>query len=527
MAVYNLALILKNEAEEFLVVKQTPPPKFGDEEYDSFVDSHLWDFPSTKLHLLQPEYHPTILIEAPESLSGNITFKKYDFDSAIKLALEQVGIKAADAPDWTFFKFVEEPDFGPAFSIHTIYVTGKLASRIDNSPELCKWMSRESCLNLLLDVKPNDDRVGPLVVLGVINDSLQISKQNVDTTLRRQEYPPGVTLVPMRSRTQKPFKTTNLVIFAPQNVLDTQDCSNFVACGDALIVDPGCIPDFHDELFKIVAALPRNLVVFITHHHHDHVDGLSIIQKCNPGATLLAHENTMRRVGKDDWSLGYTSVSGGEDICIGGQKLKVIFAPGHTDGHVGLLHVSTHSLIVGDHCLGQGSAVLDITSGGNMTDYFQSTYNFIELAPHALIPMHGRVNIWPKHLLCAYLKNRRSRETTILKAIENGAKSLFDIVASVYCDVDRSLWISASSNVQLHVDHLAQQNKLPQEFSIQKFKRSCRLHFLGRWMWAYLTDRFHSRCNKLSLPKLLVAGAVGAAAVFYSINTKLISNNKE
>lgn len=26
--------------------------------------------------------------------------------------------------------------------------------------------------------------------------------------------------------------------------------------------------------------------------------GLSVIQRCNPDATLLAHENTMRRIGK-------------------------------------------------------------------------------------------------------------------------------------------------------------------------------------------------------------------------------------
>lgn len=29
----------------------------------------------------------------------------------------------------------------------------------------------------------------------------------------------------------------------------------------------------------------------------------------------------------DDWSLGYTSVSGGEDICVGGQRLTVVFSP--------------------------------------------------------------------------------------------------------------------------------------------------------------------------------------------------------
>lgn len=42
-----------------------------------------------------------------------------------------------------------------------------------------------------------------------------------------------------------------------------------------------------------------------------------------------------------------------------------------------------------------------------MQDYFQSTYKFLELSPHALIPMHGRVNLWPKHMLCGYLKYER------------------------------------------------------------------------------------------------------------------------
>lgn len=58
-------------------------------------------------------------------------------------------------------------------------------------------------------------------------------------------------------------------------------------------------------------------------------------------------------------------------------------------------------------------------------------------------------------------RNRRSRETAILKAIENGAETLFDIVANVYAEVDCRFWKLAASNVRLHVDHLAQQDKLP------------------------------------------------------------------
>ncbi|KAF4387230.1 hypothetical protein F8388_008864 [Cannabis sativa] len=32
----------------------------------------------------------------------------------------------------------------------------------------------------------------------------------------------------------------------------------------------------------------------------------------------------------DDWSLGYTSISGGEDFCIGGHSLNVVFSPNGT-----------------------------------------------------------------------------------------------------------------------------------------------------------------------------------------------------
>ncbi|MQL74344.1 hypothetical protein Taro_006705, partial [Colocasia esculenta] len=96
-------------------------------------------------------------------------------------------------------------------------------------------------------------------------------------------------------------------------------------------------------------------------------------------------------------------------------------------------------------------------------DYFQTTYRFLDLSPHVIIPMHGRINFWPKRMLCGYLKHRRDRELSILNVIEDGAETLFDIIVRTYSDVDVKLWLPASSNVRLHVDHLASQGKLPKE----------------------------------------------------------------
>lgn len=63
-----------------------------------------------------------------------------------------------------------------------------------------------------------------------------------------QEYPPGIKIVPMGSRTAKPFSTTNLVVFAPEIIHDNCGNDSFVAHGDALIVDPGCRSEFHAEV---------------------------------------------------------------------------------------------------------------------------------------------------------------------------------------------------------------------------------------------------------------------------------------
>lgn len=58
-------------------------------------------------------------------------------------------------------------------------------------------------------------------------------------------------------------------------------------------------------------------------------------------------------------------------------------------------------------------------------------------------------------------RHRESREAKVLKAIESGAETGFEIVSRVYSDTDPSLWPAALSNVKLHVEHLAYLRKIP------------------------------------------------------------------
>lgn len=66
-----------------------------------------------------------------------------------------------------------------------------------------------------------------------------------------QEYPPGITLVPMKSSTLRPFRTTNLVVIQATSGTCGSKRPDYFACGDALLIDPGCCSQVHTEVKAI------------------------------------------------------------------------------------------------------------------------------------------------------------------------------------------------------------------------------------------------------------------------------------
>jgi len=85
MATHKLALIIQNPSNqnEFLLIKQSRPPKFNDEEYDSFLDSDLWDLPSVQLNPLQPQSEPPVEVEISALRSDEFNSSEFDIRSAL------------------------------------------------------------------------------------------------------------------------------------------------------------------------------------------------------------------------------------------------------------------------------------------------------------------------------------------------------------------------------------------------------------------------------------------------------------
>ena len=139
-----------------------------------------------------------------------------------------------------------------------------------------------------------------------------------------------------------------------------QNCS-LIICSEsdhAILVDPGGDPDILIELINQNKCSLQSIV--LTHGHLDHVGA----------AKVLAEHFNVKIVGPqiDDkfWfdalpqqaqMFGFSPIepflpdswlTDGDDIVLGNQQLEVRHCPGHTPGHIVLIHHASQRIIVGD-----------------------------------------------------------------------------------------------------------------------------------------------------------------------------------
>lgn len=120
----NLAVIIKNPLNdaEFLLTKQTLPPKFNDPEDDLYQDSDLWDLPAAQLSLLDRSLTSS---QAQFEIEGNSLaelLNQFDVDSAV----HQVVIASYCSLVIPFFKNVEFQNKGIVWYLMILYFWVKI-----------------------------------------------------------------------------------------------------------------------------------------------------------------------------------------------------------------------------------------------------------------------------------------------------------------------------------------------------------------------------------------------------------------
>ena len=136
---------------------------------------------------------------------------------------------------------------------------------------------------------------------------------------------------------------------------------------DAIIIDPGCYDGYEEEELKnfINTSGLKPKLLLNTHCHLDHVFGEKYVAET---WGLVAHihpkEQQMMRLAEASgimYNLPFKSYAGpfnfleeGDIIKIGTDELKVLFAPGHSPGHV-CFYSESQGFVIGGDVLFSGS----------------------------------------------------------------------------------------------------------------------------------------------------------------------------
>jgi glyoxylase-like metal-dependent hydrolase (beta-lactamase superfamily II) len=263
-------------------------------------------------------------------------------------------------------------------------------------------------------------------------------------------------------------------VLAPNPSLMTLDGTNTWLIAEpgsaaAIAVDPGPDDPGHLERVRATAEQAGRRIekIVLTHGHADHSAGARRLAEVT-GAPVLAVDPAHRRPpGVMGGAAGRSGRDGqlgpGDVVRAGSCELVVIETPGHTGDSVCLLLEADGALLTGDTVLGRGTTV--IAGDGSLSDYLRSLDRLRSLADdpglQALLPGHGPMLADPAGTLDYYIAHRAQRLAAVSAALETGARTVPDIVAAVYTDVDKALWPFAEWSVRATLAYLAERGELP------------------------------------------------------------------
>jgi glyoxylase-like metal-dependent hydrolase (beta-lactamase superfamily II) len=212
----------------------------------------------------------------------------------------------------------------------------------------------------------------------------------------------------------------------------------------AWLIDPGPALDAH------VAALAAELEtrgglggIALTHDHHDHSEAVPRVLERFPGAPVAAARGAVElRVGD------------GERV----GPFEVVATPGHAPDH--LTYIAAGVGFTGDAVLGEGS-VFVAADPGALSSYLAALERLRARDLVALAPGHGPIVLDPAAKLSEYMSHRLERERRLLRALDDGRRTVDELLDAAWSDVPELLRPAAAVTLAAHLDKLADEGRLP------------------------------------------------------------------
>ena len=173
--------------------------------------------------------------------------------------------------------------------------------------------------------------------------------------------------------------------------------------GQAVLIDPGCY--FQEEKEELAAFMESHHLqlekLLQTHCHLDHVFGLKwAAEQWQLQPWMHANEEMVLQwapASGNMWNLPFDNYAGpinklqaGQEIRLGNDTLTVLFAPGHSPGHV-CFYCKEQGFVIGGDVLFQGSIGRTDLPGGSHSQLLDSIRTQLFTLPDETVvyPGHG------------------------------------------------------------------------------------------------------------------------------------------
>ncbi|MER8473531.1 MBL fold metallo-hydrolase [Mesorhizobium sp. M1328] len=260
---------------------------------------------------------------------------------------------------------------------------------------------------------------------------------------------PGIQRVTARNPSPFTFHGTNSYIVGRETLA---------------VIDPG--PDDEAHLRTLLEAIGTRPVshIFISHTHRDH-SPLAARLKQHTGAVVLgegrhrpARPLRIGEVNPLDASADtdfVPDIALPDDMVIDGDgwAIRTVLTPGHTANHAAFALEGTGILFSADHVMAWATAIVAPPDGA-MADYMTSLDRLIERDDRLLLPGHGGPVTEPRSFMRGLKTHRKMRERAILERINNGDRTIKDMVEAIYRDTDPRLHSAAGLSVLAHLEDL-------------------------------------------------------------------------
>jgi glyoxylase-like metal-dependent hydrolase (beta-lactamase superfamily II) len=199
-----------------------------------------------------------------------------------------------------------------------------------------------------------------------------------------------------------------IYVYEWTNYFDNNCNSYYIGDKVQALIDPGLsryLPDLLNQMFADGIKKENIRYIINTHSHPDHFQGSELFDAATVKIALHQKElEFLKGVGGELYGLFGITVPRMQinfpleegDVILGDQTFKIILAPGHSPGSIGLYWPAQKALFCGDVIFEQNVGRTDFP-GGNGSLLKKSIISFSQLDLELLFPGHmGIIQGWEK-----------------------------------------------------------------------------------------------------------------------------------